>query len=327
MNQWLRENLVCPRDKQKLETVENNLICPANHSYPVVEGIPVMLVEEQEHIHGYITETLATVAEIRAANAAQIDETAATGGAVDSYVQSEILYTCGNLYLPLMNRLTRYPIPELRLPAGDGKRLLDVGCNWGRWTVAAAQNGYRPVGIDPSLKAVLAARRVCKQLNVTADFVVGDARYLPFASGSFDIGFSYSVLQHFSKDNARISLEEIARVVKREGKAVVQMANKFGLRSFYQQWRQGFGEGKGTDVRYWSPAELIETFKEKFGATEISVDCFFGLNIQKNDMDLLPARFKLVVRSSEALRRLSRKLPFLVNAADSVYLESNVNKW
>lgn len=327
MNEWLRENLVCPRDRQKLKFVENNLICPANHSYPLVDDVPIMLVEEQEHIHGYITETLETVAKIQSSERkAQIESEAPAGDAVDSYVQSEILYTCGNLYMPLMNRLTRYPIPELRLPAGGGKRFLDVGCNWGRWTIAAAQNGYLPVGIDPSLKAVLAARRISKQLNVAANFVVGDARYLPFAENSFDVGFSYSVLQHFSKENAKISLDEMARTVKKDGKAVVQMPNKYGLRSFYQQMRQGFGEGAGVDVRYWSPSELMETFTEKFGATKMSVDCFFGLNIQKNDVDLLPARFKIVVHSSEFMRRASRKLPLLINAADSVYLESDNQK-
>lgn len=329
MNQWLRENLVCPRDKQKLETVGNDLICLSNHSYPIVEDIPVMLVEEQEHIHGYITETLDTIARMHTSDAAQTEESAvpaAASGAVDAYVQGEIIYTCGNLYMPLMHRLTRYPIPEFRLPDGGGKRFLDVGCNWGRWTIAAAQNNYRPVGIDPSLKAVSAARRISKQLNVATDFVVGDARYLPFAESCFDTGFSYSVLQHFSKENARISLDEIARVVKKDGKAVVQMPNKFGVRSFYQQMRRGFSEGESLDVRYWSPSELLETFKEKFGATQMSVDCFFGLNVQKNDVDLLPARFKLVVHSSEFLRRLSRSLPLLVNAADSLYLESTVNK-
>ena len=60
------------------------------------------------------------------------------------------------------------------------------------------------MGIDPSLDAVLAARRVSRQLGVEASFVVGDARFLPFANDSFDTVFCYSVLQHFSKENAKI---------------------------------------------------------------------------------------------------------------------------
>ena len=40
-----------------------------------------------------------------------------------------------------------------------GSRLLDLGSSWGRWSIAAARKGYSVVGLDPSLGAVLAARR------------------------------------------------------------------------------------------------------------------------------------------------------------------------
>ncbi len=324
MNEWLRENLVCPRDKQKLQTKENNLVCPENHIYPVVDDIPVMLLEEAEHIHGYITQTLENVAKMQASGKF-IDEfnpSEHNSNSVDPFVQAEIPYTCGNLYIPLLQKLTRYPLPEFRMPQSSGERLLDVGCNWGRWSITAAQKGYRPIGIDPSLNAVLAARRISKQLNAATDFVAGDARHLPFASDCFEVGFSYSVFQHFSKENAKISLNEVARTVKKGGKILMQMPNKLGIRSFHQQVRRGFSEGEGFDVRYWMPAELMDFFRQTFGETKMTADCYFGLGIQKNDVDLLPTRFKIVVHSSEFLRRMSDNLPLLVKVADSVYLES-----
>ncbi len=330
MNEWLRANLVCPRDKRELKTDENNLVCPENHIYPVVDDIPIMLLEEAEHIHGYITQTLENVAKMPTSGEFEDQFSPSENGqnAVDPFVQAEIPYTCGNLYMPLLHKLTRYPLPEFRLPpSSGGERLLDVGCNWGRWSITAAQKGYQPIGIDPSLNAVLAARRISRQLNVKTDFVVGDARHLPFASDCFDVGFSYGVFQHFSKENAKTSLNEVARTVKKDGVIFMQMPNKFGVRSFYQQVRRGFSEGEGFDVRYWSPSELMDFFVKTFGATQMTADCYFGLGIQKNDVDLLPTRFKMVVHSSEVLRRISRKLPLLMKAADSVYLESvNHNK-
>jgi ubiquinone/menaquinone biosynthesis C-methylase UbiE len=228
--------------------------------------------------------------------------------------------------MPLINKLTRYPIPDFRLPQGNGERMLDVGCNWGRWSIAAARKNYKPVGIDPSLDAVLAARRVSKQLNVETNFVVGDARFLPFADDAFDICFSYSVLQHFSKENAKTSLAEIGRTVKKNGKIFVQMPNKYGIRSFYNNWRRGFTEGEGFDVRYWTPSELIKTFKETFGETEMTTDCYFGLGIQKSDVDLLPLPYKMVVHSSEILRKISGVFSPLTKVADSLYLESKNQK-
>ena len=324
MNEWLESRLVCPRDKEKLkftESKERKLVCPQNHVYPVFEDIPIMLVDDVERTHEYITRTLEKVAKPKSEKT-ESEISSKRINEVDEFVQSEIPYTSGNLYIPIRNKLTRYPIPEIRLPAGNGERLLDVGCNWGRWSIAAARKNYQPIGIDPSLDAVLAARRVSKQLGVETNFVVGDARFLPFTENAFDVVFSYSVFQHFSKENVRISLDEIKRVLKKNGKTLFQMPNKFGIRSFYQQWRRGFTEGEGFEVRYWTPSELMKTFEEKFGETLMTTDCYFGLGIQKTDVDMLPLPYKMVVHSSDVLRKISQKIAPLINVADSVYLES-----
>lgn len=324
INEWLRSRLVCPRDKQTLEFSENKLICPENHTYTVYDDIPVMLVDDAEITHDYINRTLEKIsgeAETNgsANNSKNTDE-------IDPFVQGEVPYTSGNLYFSVQHKLTRYPIPECRLPAGKGERLLDIGCNWGRWSIAAAQKGYKPVGIDPSLDAVLAARRVSRQLGIETDFVVGDARFLPFADDSFETVFSYGVFQHFSKENVRTSLDEVVRVLKPNGSTLFQMPNKYGIRQYQQHRRRGFTEGEGFDVRYWTPSELMETFETRFGATKMTTDCYFGLGIQARDVDLLPLPYKMVVYSSEFLRKLSGVFKPLTKVADSVYLESKNQK-
>lgn len=326
MNEWLQSRLVCPRDKKQLQLNENILSCPEKHDYQVFEGIPIMLVDDAEITHDYINQTLEKVAQSQN-NENGSSKTPASENEIDEFVQGEIPYTSGNLYFPVQHKLKRYPIPEIRLRQGNGERLLDIGCNWGRWSIAAAQKGYQPVGIDPSLDAVLAARRVSKQLGVETNFVVGDARFLPFADDSFETVFSYGVFQHFSKENVRISLDEAVRVLKPNGNTLFQMPNKYGIRQYQQHRRRGFTEGKDFEVRYWTPAELIETFEKKIGATKMTTDCYFGLGIQANDVDLLPAHYKMVVYSSEFLRKLSGVIKPLTKIADSVYLESvNQNK-
>lgn len=325
MNQWLKDNLACPQDKQKVNSDGNYLICPNNHRYSVIEGVPVMLFDDGSPTHGYITKTLEQVARIEKGE--KLEQIVTIGenksDAIDAFVQTEVPYTCGTLYFSVQHRLNRYPFPEFRLPDGQDRRFLDVGCNWGRWTITAAKNGYKPVGIDPSLDACLAGKRIARQLGAAADFVVADARFLPFVDDAFDTAFSYSVLQHLKKINAKASLDEMARVTKEGGEVVVQMPNKYGIRCFYHQAKRGFGEAKeGGEVFYWTPAELNQTFTEKFGETEMSVDCYFGLGIQKNDADLLPFHYKMIVHTSEALRALSKKLKFMTKVADSVYLHS-----
>jgi ubiquinone/menaquinone biosynthesis C-methylase UbiE len=246
--------------------------------------------------------------------------------AIDEFVQGEVPYTSGNLYFSVQHKLSRYPIPETRLRPSKGERLLDIGCNWGRWSIAAARKGYRPVGLDPSLDAVLAARRVARQLSADIDFVVGDARFLPFADSSFDTVFSYGVFQHFSKENTCISIDEVVRVCKQDGTTLIQMPNKYGIRQYQQHRRRGFSEGEGFEVRYWTPAELSDLFTGRIGPTKMTTDCYFGLSIQASDVDMLPIHFKAVVHSSEFLRKLSGVVKPLTKIADSVYLESTNRK-
>jgi 2-polyprenyl-3-methyl-5-hydroxy-6-metoxy-1,4-benzoquinol methylase/uncharacterized protein YbaR (Trm112 family) len=326
MNQWLQSHLVCPRDKIALEFSDSQLVCSGNHVYPVVEDIPIMLVDDVDFTHDYIKKTLEQTSLVRTANS-KSESSSKPISEIDEFVQGEVPYTSGNLYFSVQHKLTRYPIPETRLPEGNGGRLLDIGCNWGRWSISASRKGYRPIGIDPSLDSILAARRVSTQLGVDADFVVGDARFLPFDADSFDTVFSYGVFQHFSKKNVRISLDEVVRVLKPNGNTLFQMPNKYGIRQYQQYRKRGFTEGVGFEVRYWTPSELMQTLHGKFGKTEMTADCYFGLGIQRRDVDLLPLRYKAVVHSSEVLRRISTVFKPLVKVADSVYLSSiNQNK-
>jgi ubiquinone/menaquinone biosynthesis C-methylase UbiE len=70
------------------------------------------------------------------------------------------------------------------------------------------------------------------------------------------MSFSYSVLQHFSKEDARTSLREMARVTAEGGKLMVQMPNRYGLLRLINRVRSNAGPFR---VRYWTPNELRDT--------------------------------------------------------------------
>ena len=313
--------LVCPRDHQVLQEEDQHLLCPSGHRYPIVEGIPILLLSETPQTHVEGTRSLQVGV---AGGSANTPLPSPPPGEIDPFVQNVIAATNGLLYIRLVGNLTDYPIPHLRLPPGNGKRFLEIGCNWGRWCVAAARMGYRPVGIDPSLKGIRAARHVAQQLGINANYVVADGRYLPFASGTFDQIFSYSVLQHLSKENARLTLREVARALHPEGGFLVQMPNCFGIRCLYHQARRGFRQGRDFDVRYWTPRELVSTFRATFGSARILVDGFFSLNPQISDVNLFPWKYRIVVYASEALRKISGIVSPLTYVADSLYVEGTL---
>ncbi len=322
MNSWLKDNLVCPRDHTGLNWGQGRIICANGHSYPYMDGIPVMLVEEAEPTHAECSRTLKNANQRPDTLNLDPAEPELGGAGIDPFVQKNIGATCGIMYLPLIGKLSHYPIPELRLPRGHGEIFLEIGCNWGRWCISAERCGYHPVGIDPSLEAIQAARRVARQLNASAEYLVADGRYLPFANRCVDRVFSYSVLQHFGKKNARIALQDIARILKPSGFSLVQMPNKFGLVNLILQIMRFGKQAKRFDVRYWSLGELQKTFTECIGPTTVFVDGFFSLNSQRSDLELLPIGYKSVVILSDVLRKLTERLPWMRLFADSLYLRS-----
>jgi SAM-dependent methyltransferase len=245
-----------------------------------------------------------------------------SGGLVDPCVSFLVGATNGIAYQNLIGKLPDYPIPELRLPPANGQFLLDIGCNWGRWCIAAARLGYTPIGIDPSLGAILAAQRVAAQLGLNAKFVVGDARFLPFRKGCMDVVFSYSVLQHFGDDDAISAVKEIGRVLRADGRSLIQMPTILGMRCMYHQARRRLRKARNFEVRYWSVPALRQIFTENVGPTTFSVDCFFGIGLQAADLMLMSSLLRVAIRTSEVLRKISRRFPWLCYLADSIYAES-----
>ena len=307
------QELACPRDRTRLEPQGETLVCEQGHEFPFVDGIPVMVVDDElAPTQPAYWSDQEQIARVRASEPPPVE-----GEGVDPYVAELILGTHGNLYKHLSGGVSRYPIPDFPLPRGKGELLLDIGCNWGRWSIAAAQRGYRPIGVDPSFEAIVAARRIARQLGADTRYVVADARRLPFADGTFDVVFSYGVLQHFSKSDVAVSVDEIARVVKRSGYSWVQMPNSLGALNAVRLAQRRFREGDAFEVRYWTPSELKRVFG-RIGPTELRTDGFFTLNPQKRDLDLLPARFRAVVHVSEALKRVHAPTTF----ADSVNVRS-----
>ena len=201
--------------------------------------------------------------------------------------------------------------------------MIDVGSSWGRWSFAAASIGYRPIGVDPSLGAILAAKRIAAARGCRFEGIVADARYLPLRSGSIDAAFSYSVIQHFSKKDARRAFAEISRVTRQDGIVRIQMASAIGMRSFWHLMRRRLKEPANFDVRYWLPSELLCTFKAAFGVGSLEVDCYFGLGFQSTDKALYGPLGRALLVASERLRKISSVFHPLKYVADSLYLVGN----
>jgi len=335
---WFVANLACPVDRTALTAAADELGCAHGHRYPVVDGVPVMLRPD-------VPATISlSEASLQRARGGGIDarapdlfleslgiseeekrgvlELAARPGRIDPVVAYLVAATNGLMYRHLIGSLQEYPIPELRLPEGQGRLLVDVGSSWGRWSIAAARRGYTVLGIDPSLGAVMAARRVASQLHLPNRYIVADARFLPLPQDTVDCVYSYSVLQHFSYADATAAIAEMGRVLKRGGTAKVQMPTRFGLRCLYHQARRAFRTAIGFEVRYWTLGALADVFARHVGPARFEVDGYFGIGLQRADEPLMTPALRRVLHASEGLKAVSRRFRPLIAVADSVFVEA-----
>jgi uncharacterized protein YbaR (Trm112 family) len=183
MDTWYLENLVCPLDKTPLSLDSDILVSQTGNQYPVVDGVPVMLLKDVRQTHGAASSSLKVawdgvddtnevsrlfVDTLGISNSEKrdlVELVQEDSGNIDPVVAYVIGATSGYTYKHLIGDLEEYPIPTLRLPDVNGESFLELGCNWGRWCIAAARKNYSVVGIDPSLGAIMAARRVAEQLD------------------------------------------------------------------------------------------------------------------------------------------------------------------
>jgi ubiquinone/menaquinone biosynthesis C-methylase UbiE/uncharacterized protein YbaR (Trm112 family) len=340
LDPWYLRNLVCPVDRSPCEYDGKHLISKAGRRYPVIDGLAIMLVADERQTIGLARRSIERASGVPVTIDQRRPEFYLETLGINELEKVELLRlfesdqckidpvaimligaTSGYAYKELTGNpnLHEYPIPEIALPPSSGEMLLDLGCSWGRWSVSAARKGYAVVGIDPSLGAVMAARRIARQLGLDIKHVVADARFLPFADASFKKVYSYSVLQHLSKDNVQRSLGEVNRVLEVSGTAKIQMANAWGFRSFQHQLVRRFRDAKDFEVRYWSISELRAAFERIIGETSVMPDCYFGLGWQKSDFRFMSAKNKMILTVSELLKQLSNIVGPLRLFADSVF--------
>jgi SAM-dependent methyltransferase len=333
LNSWL-DFLVDPVARRPLRRIGGELVADNGVVYPIVDGIPVLLRKDAAHTLDWSFHTDALVRRVRdgevidVVSAAvpsvqereQVEREIAMGlDPAEAVIRRYIWYTSGNAY---RDRPLSCPIPIPRFPqSGDGDLLLDIGCNWGRWTIAASRAGFRVIGIDPMLDLLLTAKRFSARQGIDATFVCADTRFLPFVDHMFDRAFSYGVLQHFSDEDCETALREVGRTLKPNGASLVQMAHSIGARSLWVQAGRGFRKPPLFDVRYRSLSKMFRMFTDSIGPTSVSIDCFFGLGLQASDIAYMGRFAQAATIASEALKRAARFVPLHL-CADSVFMHS-----
>lgn len=98
-----------------------------------------------------------------------------------------------------------------------GKRCLEVGAGRGTMSMYFADNGFQCTLLDACEEPLNQAKEAFTEHGLSARYVLGDALEMLLADESFDVVFSYGLLEHFEVEPLRTTLAEQTRVLKSGG--------------------------------------------------------------------------------------------------------------
>jgi SAM-dependent methyltransferase len=96
-----------------------------------------------------------------------------------------------------------------------GQRVLDVACGTGVVAVTAARLGARVTGLDLTPALLERARENARVAGVDVDWHEGDAEYLPFGDGTFDVVLSQ--FGHMFAPRPEVATAQMLRVLRPGG--------------------------------------------------------------------------------------------------------------
>jgi len=109
--------------------------------------------------------------------------------------------------------LTRYLVSRYGLAKGE--MVLDLGCGRGEFLMGFVHCGLKVYGVDQSL----VANSICPEAEISQSDLENEP--LPYKSGSFDVVFSKSFLEHFYYPEKLV--QEIYRILKPGGIAITMV--------------------------------------------------------------------------------------------------------
>jgi tellurite methyltransferase len=101
------------------------------------------------------------------------------------------------------------------LPAGA--RVLDLGAGVGRHALALARQGLVVSALDAAPEGIAEIARIATAEGLTIDATVGRMTALPYDDASFDHVVSWNVIYHGDEEILRVTIAEIARVLRPGG--------------------------------------------------------------------------------------------------------------
>ena len=110
-----------------------------------------------------------------------------------------------------------------RADIDNGERVLDLACGTGTLALGVLEraSGAHVTGIDGDPEILARARAKADRAGAEVRFDHGFSTDLPYETGGFDVVLSTLFFHHLADEDKRLTADEIRRVLRRGGRAVV----------------------------------------------------------------------------------------------------------
>lgn len=98
------------------------------------------------------------------------------------------------------------------------KRILDLGCGYGKHSIYLAENNFEVVSMDINKQALEWLKRYIKRKSINnITLIQADVNSIPFIDSYFDTVICSSVIHHQNLEQVKNSISEIYRVLNQKG--------------------------------------------------------------------------------------------------------------
>ena len=223
----------------------------------------------------------------------------------------------------LLQRMNEATAAETEV--SNGEMVLDVGCGRAVDIMRLAKRGAKCIGLEPSNTMISHAKKSISDSGMGVNLIQGVAEYMPFKPNSLDKVMCKGALDHFP--HPAKTIEEMARVLKPRGKAIIAVSNSQSLgfrigRSIFLIWK--ILPGRKIDLKkfYQMPPDHSYKFDYAFLRRmvephfqvdrSIGISLLYGLPYWSLLLAMLPKGVSLATLST--LDKLARYLPWLSDA-------------
>lgn len=220
----------------------------------------------------------------------------------------------------LFDRMIEETVGKIDPTKGD--KVLDIGCGRAVDAIKIAARGGKPVGLEPSQTMLRHSKDCVNESGNSVGLVQGIGEKLPFKDNSFDWVMCKGALDHFPDPYK--TMEEISRVLKTDGRAVISIANfeslghRLGRNSHrftkYFPWRdrtkrQAWETPPDHTIRFDYPL-IVEVMNSHMKVEEASgISFLWGAPLWDKILAILPRPVSFAIMG--ALDKIARRFPGL----------------